>query len=67
MKKLSLVGFILVVCFSMLLATASAQDATPINFGDTVNGTLATDSNGQLTYSFNGTTGAEVTITMTSN
>lgn len=67
MKKLSLVGFILVVCFSMLLATASAQDATPINFGDTVNGTLTADSNGQLTYSFNGTAGADVTINMASN
>ncbi len=67
MKKLSLVGFILIVCFTMVLASVYAQDSTPINPGDTVNGTLSADSNGQLSYTFTGTGNTEVIITMTSN
>ena len=67
MKKFALLGFTLVVCLMMALASVQAQEDTIINPGDTVNGTITADSTGQARYVFGGTAGAEVVITMSSN
>lgn len=67
MKKLALLGFTLVVCLMLAIASVQAQADTIINPGDTVNGTITADSNGQARYVFGGTAGAEVVITMSSN
>lgn len=67
MKKFALLGFILLVCFVVALASVQAQDTTPINPGDTVNGTIEAGSDGQLRYVFTGTARTEVVISMISN
>ncbi|MCL4252239.1 MAG: pre-peptidase C-terminal domain-containing protein [Anaerolineae bacterium] len=67
MKKFALLGFTLVVCLMMALASVQAQEDTIINPGDTVNGTITADSTGLARYVFGGTAGAEVVITMSSN
>jgi hypothetical protein len=67
MKKFSLLGFILLVCFGMAIASVQAQTETIIAVGDTVNGTITADSNGEARYSFAGSANSSVVITMTSN
>jgi len=67
MKKISLVGFILLVCFGMALASVQAQTDTVINVGDTINSELTADTGGEARYIFAGVANTEVVITMTSN
>lgn len=67
MRKLALLGFTFVVCLIMALAGVYAQDEMTITPGDTVSGTITAGSNGQMLYTFNGTQGSQVVITLSSN
>ena len=61
MKQIS-VGFVLLLFVSMTFA-AQAQDATPIQYGEIVNGEITEDEY-EIAYNFSGTQGDIVVIEM---
>src|SRR5574337_1217495 len=64
MRKVFIVGFILLTLLSVLgISAVAAQDKTPIEFGQWVEGTLS-DATYEAKYTFSGTKGQIILVEM---